>query len=68
MATHQRKISCKSLKNKRRLSNAPIFLPYPETGEYDEHGIDLSLKGIRFFCERYGKTKMLDRDIVSSYI
>jgi len=32
-----------------------LIWPNPETGEYDEHAIDIAPECVRFFCEKYGK-------------
>jgi hypothetical protein len=31
----------------------------PETGEYDEHAVDIAPECVRFFCEKYGKVVKL---------
>jgi hypothetical protein len=46
--------------------NYALIWPNPETGEYDEHAIDLAPECIRFFCERYGKKlKVAEREKIA---
>lgn len=55
------------LKDKERFcfveGDYALIWPNPETGQYDEHAVDIAPECMRFFCEKYGKLVKLSGNL-----